>query len=146
MKQLIIFLTLNLLLIALAESPQTTPAADAIANIITEASQEGYLQVPAQAAAMQMQEVSPLILDVRTQTEWDELGYIENAELLPVTELSSSLDKLPPNLDEPIIVYCASGNRGNFALLYLKSLGYTNVQNLRGGYKAWLAEGYPYKR
>ncbi len=95
---------------------------------------------------MQMKEVEPLILDVRTQEEWDNLGYIEGAELLPVTELSSSLDKLPQDLDEPIIIYCASGNRGNFALLYLKSLGYTNVQNLRGGYKAWLASGYSYKR
>ena len=146
MKSFLVFLTFHLLLIALAETPQTNPAADVMADIIAEASQEGYLQVPAQTAIMQMEEIKPLILDVRTQEEWDNLGYIEGAELLPVTELSSSLDKLPQNLDDPIIIYCASGNRGNFALLYLKSLGYTNVQNLRGGYKAWLAAGYPYKR
>ncbi len=146
MKWFLVFLTSNFLLIALAEAPSTNPAADAMAEIIAEASQEGYLQVPAQTAIMQIKEIEPLILDVRTQEEWDNLGYIEGAELLPVTELSSSLDKLPQNLDGPIIVYCASGNRGNFALLYLKSLGYTNVQNLRGGYKAWLAAGYPYKR
>lgn len=146
MKILFVCLAFNFLLISLAEAPKSNPAADVLAEVIAEASQESFLQVPAQAAILQMKEIKPLVLDVRTQQEWDSLGYIEGAELLPVTELSYSLDKLPQDLDDPIIIYCASGNRGNFALLYLKSLGYTNVQNLRGGYKAWLAAGYPYKK
>jgi rhodanese-related sulfurtransferase len=34
-------------------------------------------------------------------------------------------------------VYCAVGIRGNFGLVYLKLLGYTNVRNIRGGFGAW---------
>ncbi len=145
MKWFIIFLVLNLSPNILAKGPETTPAADVMANIIAEASQQGYLQIAPQEAIIQMREVKPLILDVRTQAEWDNFGYIEGAVLLPVTEISANLDKLPEDLDAPIITYCASGNRGNFSLLYLKTLGYTNVQNLRGGFKSWLSAGLPYK-
>ena len=83
------------------------------------------------------------MIDVRSQTEWDEQGHIPGAVLMPVTEMAAMLEQLPADLDTPIITYCAKGTRGNYALLYLRSLGYSNVKNLGGGFGAWLEAGLP---
>lgn len=42
-----------------------------------------------------------------------------------------------------IIVQCASGGRSSLCAVTLQQLGYTNVANLDGGMKAWLAAGKP---
>jgi rhodanese-related sulfurtransferase len=47
-----------------------------------------------------------------------------------------NLDKLPAQ-DQPIVIYCASGHRGAFALAALRELGYTDVLNLGGGLGGW---------
>jgi rhodanese-related sulfurtransferase len=61
---------------------------------------------------------------------------------IPVREVLANLDKLP-GLDEPIVVYCASGHRGGIALALLTGLGYTNVRNLGGGLGGWTKAGLP---
>jgi rhodanese-related sulfurtransferase len=38
---------------------------------------------------------------------------------------------------------CDVGNISTNGMLYLKSLGYSNVKNLRGGLRAWIREGLP---
>lgn len=43
-----------------------------------------------------------------------------------------------PAKDEEIVVYCKAGGRGALAAQTLMQLGYTNVKNLKGGYKKWL--------
>ena len=65
-----------------------------------------------------------LIVDVRTQEEYDE-GHIEGALLLPVKELEDRLNELPK--DKPIIVYCRSGNRSRTAAEILINNGFTKV-------------------
>ncbi|MCX8193685.1 MAG: rhodanese-like domain-containing protein [Nitrososphaeria archaeon] len=82
------------------------------------------------------------ILDVREKAEW-ETGYIPGAVHIRLTELTDNLDKLPPEKDALIVVYCKVGLRGMIALSVLRILGYTNVFNLRGGSDAWVAAGYP---
>jgi len=42
-----------------------------------------------------------------------------------------------PEKNEEIIVYCKKGKRGVLAANSLKMLGYTNVKNLKGGWKEW---------
>jgi rhodanese-related sulfurtransferase len=78
----------------------------------------------------------PFLLDVREPAEIEEIGYIEGAVNIPVRELMKNLDKLP-GLDDPIVIYCASGHRGGMAYAALKAMGYTNVRNLGGGIGAW---------
>lgn len=43
----------------------------------------------------------------------------------------------PPEKEDEIIVYCKKGKRGVLAADALKSLGYKNVKNLKGGWKEW---------
>ena len=128
---------------ALAQGPAPTPGSEAFAKVITEASQSGWLQVKPEAALQQIDAIQPFLLDVRNQSEWDQNGHIDGAVLIPVTQLADNLAKLPSNMDEPILVYCAAGTRGFYGTLYLKMLGYSNVKNIAGGLGAWTSAGLP---
>lgn len=85
---------------------------------------------------------APFILDVRTADEFAKDGYIDGAVNIPMQELLSSLDQLPA-MEEPVVIYCASGHRGAVAMTALKLLGYTDVKNLGGGLNAWKAAQFP---
>lgn len=85
----------------------------------------------------------PFILDVRSQTEWDENGHIEGSVLVPVNDVPASLAQLPADKAAPIVVTCASGHRGAMVMMYLQFLGYTNVRNLAGGLNGWIAAELP---
>jgi rhodanese-related sulfurtransferase len=97
---------------------------------------KGYGSVGAAKLNEELADQAPFLLDVRETAEVEKDGYIEGAVNIPVRDLLNNLDKLPA-LDEPIVVYCASGHRGGYALEALKMLGYTNVRNLGGGFNAW---------
>lgn len=80
------------------------------------------------------------ILDVRTPEEYAE-GRLAGAVLLPVTDLSLRLGDLPKDKKTPVLVYCATGNRSQAAGRFLTEQGYTAVHELKGGIRAWQAEG-----
>ena len=78
-----------------------------------------------------------LLLDVRTQGEWEQDGYLEGAVLIPHTSLEERLDELPEDKDELIHLYCRSGNRSVEAANTLLGLGYTNIVELKSGINGW---------
>lgn len=81
----------------------------------------------------------PLLLDVREPYEWA-IGNLEErgAVLVPLGELSRRLEELPR--DRPIVVYCHVGVRSAMVVSSLRSRGFEDVANLRGGYLAWVEE------
>ncbi len=117
-------------------------ATEQFGTIIEEASQAGWLQINVDDSLDFIEQVEPFLLDVRRQDEFD-LGHIDFAVLIPVTELADRLGELPENKDTPMIIYCAAGTRGFWALSLVKLAGYTNVRNMSGGFNAWKAAGYP---
>lgn len=80
-----------------------------------------------------------LLLDVRTPEEFAG-GHIPGAVNIAVQELAQRLDELPG--DQPIVIYCRSGNRSAQAAQILAGAGYTKVYDL-GGIIDWSAQGYP---
>jgi rhodanese-related sulfurtransferase len=92
---------------------------------------------------LELLENPPFLVDVRTPEEWDADGYIEGATFVSVKTIAQNLDKLPADLDTPIVVYCKAGTRGAVAMITLQVMGYTNVRNLSGGITAWKDAGYP---
>ncbi len=120
-----------------------TAATDQFGTIINDASQQGWLQINVENSANFIFEVEPFLLDVRSEEEFA-AGHLEGAVLVPVTQLSERLGELPEDLSTPMIVYCAAGTRGNFALALLKLAGYENVRNMSGGFNAWKEAGFPY--
>lgn len=87
-----------------------------------------------------------LLLDVREQGEFDE-GRIEGCKLIPLGELPERAEaELGGDKNRPIVVYCAHGVRSLQGLMFLKSLGFPNVQSLEGGICAWEEAGMPVVR
>lgn len=96
----------------------------------------GYRQVSAQEAMdMMAGQENYLILDVRTQAEYDG-GHIPGAICLPNEDIGREDPPQLPLKDQLILVYCRSGNRSKQASDKLAALGYTNVVEF-GGINTW---------
>ncbi len=79
------------------------------------------------------------LLDVRTPEEFG-TGHIAGAANISVQTLADRLSEVPQ--DQPIVVYCRSGNRSAQAAQILQAAGYTGVYDL-GGVIDWTAAGLP---
>jgi rhodanese-related sulfurtransferase len=76
------------------------------------------------------------VLDVRTPGEYERLGHIPKAWLLPV-DLVASAPAVLPSDDRPVLVYCEHGVRSVAASRLLTEAGIGRVLNLAGGLAAW---------
>ena len=85
----------------------------------------------AEAKALMDSESGYIIIDARTQEEYDE-GHIPGAILIPEYEISDRAEKELPDKDQLILVYCRSGRRSKIAAEELVKLGYTNVKEFGG--------------
>jgi len=84
----------------------------------------------------------PLVVDVRELDEWTE-GRIPGAIHIPRGNLESRIEQAAPDHSQPILLYCAAGNRSAFAAKSLEELGYESVVSLAGGYTDWKRSGLP---
>jgi rhodanese-related sulfurtransferase len=87
-------------------------------------------KISAAKAKEMMESQDVIIVDVRTQAEYDE-GYIPNAILIPNESIQGEPKELVDK-DATILVYCRSGNRSAQAAKKLVDLGYTNVYDFGG--------------
>ena len=84
-----------------------------------------------QAKALMESETGYVIIDARTQSEYDE-GHIPGAILIPEYEIAERAEKELPDKNQLILVYCRSGRRSKIAAAELVKLGYTNVKEFGG--------------
>ena len=90
---------------------------------------------------LKFQEQGVAIIDVRTPEELSE-GKIPGAyhvQLAP--DFVSKLQDR--SKDDPIILYCRSGNRSTTASTLLIEAGFKKVYNYTGGMRDWLSKGNP---
>ena len=85
----------------------------------------------AEAKALMDSESGYIIIDARTQEEYDQ-GHIPRAILIPEYEIAARAEKELPDKDQLILVYCRSGRRSKIAAEELVKLGYTNVKEFGG--------------
>ena len=91
-----------------------------------------YMNITAGEAKQIMDsEEGYIILDVRTQEEYDE-GHIPGAILIPNTEIEARAEAELPDKDQMLLVYCRSGNLSKKAVDILVKLGYTNIREFGG--------------
>ena len=76
-----------------------------------------------------------VLIDVREPHE-HAISQIDGSILIPLGELESRIDGL--NKHDRTVVHCQSGVRSAKACAILKSAGFEDVINLRGGIAAWL--------
>ena len=85
----------------------------------------------AEAKALMDSESGYIIIDARTQEEYDQ-GHIPGAMLIPYDEIADRAEKELPDKIQLILVYCRSGRRSKIAAEELVKLGYTNVKEFGG--------------
>ena len=91
-----------------------------------------YMNINAEEAKKIMDtESGYIILDVRTQEEYDE-AHIPGAIVIPNTEIEARAESELPDKDQMILVYCRSGRRSKLAADILVELGYTNIYEFGG--------------
>ena len=73
----------------------------------------------------------PLVIDVRTLEEV-KTGVIQDAIHIEWTKIEEEITNLDISKDQPIYLYCRSGNRSGKATKILEKIGYTNAINAGG--------------
>ncbi|MFA6287900.1 MAG: rhodanese-like domain-containing protein [Opitutaceae bacterium] len=87
----------------------------------------------------------PILIDVREVEEFS-AGHAADALHLSRGTLEGKIEAAVPDVNTPVVLYCASGNRSAFAAESLQKMGYTNVASLIGGFGAWLKAGRPVEK
>jgi hydroxyacylglutathione hydrolase len=77
-----------------------------------------------------------VLLDVRGPGEREQ-GCIERSVHIPLGQLRDRAGELDPG--RPLVTYCAGGYRSSIAASLLRSMAFTDVSDLIGGYQGWLA-------
>ena len=91
-----------------------------------------YVNITAEEAKQIMDsEEGYIILDVRTQEEYDE-GHIPGAIVISHEEIAEKAEEVLTDKDQLILVYCRSGRRSKIAAEALLELGYTNIKEFGG--------------
>ena len=84
----------------------------------------------------------PTIIDIRTLGEF-KAGHLESAIHIDFLkeDFPDAIQKL--NRDKPYLVHCQSGGRSSNSLKLWKTLGFTEIYHLDGGFLAWKKAGLP---
>ena len=91
-----------------------------------------YVNITAEEAKEIMDnEEGYIILDVRTQEEYDQ-GHIPGAIVISHEKIAEKAEEVLTDKDQLILVYCRSGRRSKIAAEALVELGYTNIKEFGG--------------
>ncbi len=84
-----------------------------------------------------MPKTKAILLDAREPKEY-KISHLKDAVYVGYDKFQlDSVQKLYPNKEEEIVVYCSLGIRSETVAEKLKAAGYTNVRNLYGGIFEW---------
>ncbi|MFC7060606.1 rhodanese-like domain-containing protein [Halobacillus seohaensis] len=74
------------------------------------------------------------LIDVREPKEFDG-GHILGSRNIPLSQMKNRLVEI--RKDKPVYLYCQSGTRSSRAALMLNKKGYSDLNQLQGGFKKW---------
>ncbi len=83
-----------------------------------------------------------VLLDVREDSEWTK-GRAREAQHLGKGILERDIEKMFPDANTEIIMYCGGGYRSALTAEVAQRMGYKNVASLIGGYKGLLQANWP---
>ncbi len=110
-------------------------------NLVAEAKKK-ITEISPSEAAEKSKSGQAVIVDVREKDEWGE-EHIRDAIHMSRGTLELEIEEKVPDTNAMIICHCGGGGRGALATESLQKMGYKNVHNLAGGFKAWKAAGLP---
>ena len=80
-----------------------------------------------------------MVLDVRTYTERNRLGYYPGSVSIQRADLEERMRKEYPNKNTRILVYCNTGHRARMATDTLHHMGYRNTVYISSTYDSLLS-------
>ena len=83
-----------------------------------------------------------ILLDVREESEWAK-GHLPSAHHLGKGIIERDIERLVPDPDAAVVLYCGGGFRSALSADNLQRMGYTNVTSLDGGWREWTERGLP---
>jgi rhodanese-related sulfurtransferase len=83
-----------------------------------------------------------LLVDVREESEWAN-GHVTDAIHLSKGIIERDIEKLIPDANARVILYCGGGYRSALAADNIQKMGYSNVESMDGGFAAWQQAGLP---
>ena len=86
-----------------------------------------------------------VLLDVRESKEFAG-GHLPNAMHVPLSELGGRGSELVKLAKRPVIAYCERGQRSRAAGSALTKLGFADIYQLAGGFRAWKDAGLPVEK
>jgi rhodanese-related sulfurtransferase len=95
-----------------------------------------------QARARLSRNSGAILLDVREESEW-QAGHAAEARHLGKGVLERDIEKMIPDVEAEIIMYCGGGFRSALACDVAQRMGYRNVASVIGGYKQMVQSGWP---
>jgi rhodanese-related sulfurtransferase len=95
-----------------------------------------------QARARLAQNPKAVLIDVREDAEWA-AGHAAGAQHLGKGVLERDIEKMFPDTNAEIIMYCGGGYRSALTCDVAQRMNYKNVSSLIGGYKAMAQAGWP---
>ncbi len=96
-------------------------------------------------AVQQINREKAVVVDVSEPDEYA-AGHVNNSKNVPFSQLDEKLAGQVKNKELPLILVCTSGARSNRAVAVAKKLGFTNVQSMAGGLKAWREANLPLEK
>ncbi len=88
----------------------------------------------------------PMVLvDVREEEEWRR-GHLPGARHLCKGIIERDIETAVPDRGAHLVLYCGGGFRSALAADTLQRMGYSRVESMDGGWRAWTAAGLPVVR
>lgn len=86
-----------------------------------------------------------VLVDVREESEFA-AGHAAGAVHLGKGVIERDIEKVIPDPETPLVLYCGGGFRSALAADNLQKMGYTSVISMDGGWRAWTQAGLPVER
>ena len=83
----------------------------------------------------------PVLLDVRTQSEYND-GHIQNAINIPHDQILKEPQLVSAYKDSQVVVFCRSGVRAGKVIEMLEDLGFKEIIDIDGDMLAWNEAGH----
>ena len=83
----------------------------------------------------------PVLLDVRTQSEYND-GHIQDAINIPHDQILKEPQLVSAYKDSQVVVFCRSGVRAGIVIELLEGLGFKEIIDIDGDMLAWNEAGH----
>lgn len=116
--------------------------AEGFLKLVRDAKSRVRETTPEEVRRRQLQGETFLFVDVREDHEW-QAGHAEGAIHLGKGIIERDIEARIPDRKAEIVLYCGGGYRSALVADALQKMGYQNPVSMDGGWKGWVALGYP---